>query len=255
MSTYNRNAHEAGISAEAFKAVFAAKSSYPQNGLRDAEKSDKDTVVLVESRSFYRECISQALSSTTTLNVVAVNSIEEWTEFSSKISAVAIVLCTWGGRGACEGKCEIAVLSHVANSPPVIMLSDDEDPNYIIRHLEQGVRGFISTSTPIGIVVEAIRLVKAGGTFVPARSLIEAQKLVKGSPSSSHLPEGIFTTRQLAVIDALRRGKSNKIIAYELNMCESTVKVHVRNIMKILNAKNRTQVAFITNELLSQKSL
>ncbi|MGU3537814.1 LuxR C-terminal-related transcriptional regulator, partial [Methylobacterium sp. A54F] len=46
---------------------------------------------------------------------------------------------------------------------------------------------------------------------------------------------------------ALRKGTPNKIIAYELNMCESTVKVHVRNIMKKLKAKNRTEVAYLTN--------
>jgi DNA-binding NarL/FixJ family response regulator len=39
---------------------------------------------------------------------------------------------------------------------------------------------------------------------------------------------------------------ANKLIAYELNMCESTVKVHIRNIMKKLNATNRTQVAYLT---------
>jgi DNA-binding NarL/FixJ family response regulator len=52
------------------------------------------------------------------------------------------------------------------------------------------------------------------------------------------------------VIDALRRGKPNKIIANELNMRESTVKVHVRNIMKKLNATNRTQVAYLATRLL-----
>ncbi len=54
----------------------------------------------------------------------------------------------------------------------------------------------------------------------------------------------MFTARQAAVIEALRRGKANKIIAYELSMCESTVKVHIRNIMKKLNATNRTEVAY-----------
>nr|WP_246482341.1 LuxR C-terminal-related transcriptional regulator [Methylopila capsulata] len=58
---------------------------------------------------------------------------------------------------------------------------------------------------------------------------------------------GRFTARQAAVVDALRQGKANKIIAYELNMRESTVKVHVRNIMRKLKAKNRTEVAFMTS--------
>jgi DNA-binding NarL/FixJ family response regulator len=53
----------------------------------------------------------------------------------------------------------------------------------------------------------------------------------------------------MAVIEMIRQGKANKTIAYELNMCESTVKVHVRNIMKKLRARNRTQVAFIANQM------
>ena len=61
---------------------------------------------------------------------------------------------------------------------------------------------------------------------------------------------GQIPSRQAAVIEALRRGKANKIIAYELNMRESTVKVHVRNIMKKLKATNRTEVAYIANEMM-----
>ena len=57
----------------------------------------------------------------------------------------------------------------------------------------------------------------------------------------------VFTTRQAAVLSALREGKSNKIIAYDLSMRESTVKVHVRNIMRKLNAHNRTEVAYKIN--------
>ena len=47
------------------------------------------------------------------------------------------------------------------------------------------------------------------------------------------------------MVEAIRQGKPNKIIAYELNMCESTVKVHVRAIMKKLKARNRTEVAYL----------
>jgi DNA-binding NarL/FixJ family response regulator len=54
-----------------------------------------------------------------------------------------------------------------------------------------------------------------------------------------------LTARQAAVVDALRRGMANKAIAHALRMQESTVKVHVRNVMKKLRASNRTEVAFI----------
>jgi len=64
------------------------------------------------------------------------------------------------------------------------------------------------------------------------------------SPPRAAAPDrSTFTTRERHVIGAIKQGKSNKIIAYELSMCESTVKVHVRHIMKKLGARNRTAVA------------
>lgn len=56
-----------------------------------------------------------------------------------------------------------------------------------------------------------------------------------------------LTARQAAVVDALRRGMANKAIAHALRMQESTVKVHVRNVMRKLRATNRTEVAFIVS--------
>ena len=61
-----------------------------------------------------------------------------------------------------------------------------------------------------------------------------------------------LTPRELSVIDLLREGKPNKLIAAQLDMQESTVKVHVRNILKKLNATNRTHAAFVANRLLGQ---
>jgi DNA-binding NarL/FixJ family response regulator len=102
--------------------------------------------------------------------------------------------------------------------------------------------------------MHAIDLVRAGGTFVPASSLIAAHHAPE-TQADVQKSNGLFTTRQAAVIDALRQGKQNKIIAYELKMRESTVKVHVRNIMKKLNATNRTQVAYLVTQLSDECSL
>jgi DNA-binding NarL/FixJ family response regulator len=55
---------------------------------------------------------------------------------------------------------------------------------------------------------------------------------------------GRLTSRQMMVLSHLQQGKANKIIAHELNMSESTVKVHVRNIMRKMGATNRTEAAY-----------
>ena len=78
-----------------------------------------------------------------------------------------------------------------------------------------------------------------------ASSLIAAHRLQE-SPSTA-----VQKSNGAAVVEALQRGKPNKIMAYELKMRESTVKVHVRNIMKKLHTTNRTEVAYKTNLLLN----
>ena len=133
---------------------------------------------------------------------------------------------------------------------PTIVLSDGDELEQIISALDSGARGYIPTDLTLDVAIEAVRLVRAGGVFVPASSLVAARRTSDASNGAPPSPGGIFTARQAAVVDALRRGKANKVIAYELKMRESTVKVHVRNIMKKLNAKNRTEVAFMANELI-----
>jgi DNA-binding NarL/FixJ family response regulator len=120
-----------------------------------------------------------------------------------------------------------------------------------MKALEAGARGVIPTSLPLPVAVEAMRLVTVGGTFVPASCLTTLQRASHDTATADPAGAGIFTSRQAAVIEALRKGKANKIIAYELNMRESTVKVHVRNIMKKLKARNRTEVAYIANGMMT----
>ena len=87
-----------------------------------------------------------------------------------------------------------------------------------------------------------------------AIDVLQSQKSQAEPAEETQKATSLFTSRQLAVIEALRKGKANKIIAYELNMRESTVKVHVRNIMKKLKARNRTEVAYLANSMLSGDS-
>ena len=112
------------------------------------------------------------------------------------------------------------------------VLSDYEDPGNIREAFEVGVRGYLTTSLASLVAVQAVHLVCAGGTFAPAAALlIRRPGATRRGPAARRVIEG-FTQRQAQILDCLRRGMANKLIAYELSMCESTVKVHVRNIMK-----------------------
>jgi DNA-binding NarL/FixJ family response regulator len=166
-------------------------------------------------------------------------------------------LIVMSGSGLGREAQEEMVAGYLAMCPPsipAVVFCESEDPERVVDLLARGIRGCISTSLSMDVIVQALRLVRAGGQFVPANCLIAAQRAAAKQHVSNESGDGaeLFTTRQIAVIEALRKGKANKAIAYELNMCESTVKVHVRNIMKKLKARNRTEVAYLANELLRQ---
>jgi DNA-binding NarL/FixJ family response regulator len=142
----------------------------------------------------------------------------------------------------------LLLVSQSSHRIPSILLSDSENPDRIVEALEQGARGYIPTSVAFDVAIKAMRLVRAGGIFVPASSL--TVKHSSDGSTANQIGDIKLTPRQVAVVEALRRGKANKIIAYELNMRESTVKVHVRNIMRKFKATNRTEIAFKANRML-----
>jgi len=122
----------------------------------------------------------------------------------------------------------------------------------------QEIHGYIPTSLAPPIVAAAIRLVLAGGTFIPL-------ELIASEASYAAQPETLLTesdaavmprltSREADVLQLLRLGKPNKIIAFDLAISESTVKVHVRNIMKKMRVTNRTQVALLTDTNMARDS-
>ena len=212
--------------------------------------SEMEVITLIEPRALTRDCLAYCLGSLHGHIVVPYASIETWLAADSHDSASVILMGITGEPGGPEIMKQIANVVHAAGISPVIILSDVQELEQIMDVLHLGVRGYIPTSLPLDVALEAIRLVKAGGTFVPASCLMAAKRFENFSRLKTTSAHGLFTARQAAVVEALRRGKANKTIAYELNMSESTVKVHVRNIMKKLRAKNRTEVVFLTNALL-----
>jgi DNA-binding NarL/FixJ family response regulator len=136
-----------------------------------------------------------------------------------------------------------------------VVLSDRDDVDEANRALTHGARGYIPTSVECEVAVAALRLIGAGGTFVPADALRSTAAKMDDQPEGGRQRRSDgrdLTPRELSVIDLLREGKPNKLIATRLDMQESTVKVHVSNILKKLNAANRTHAAFVANRLLGR---
>jgi DNA-binding NarL/FixJ family response regulator len=198
-------------------------------------------IAVIESRTFLRECIRRSARLALPLPIITYSTVFELEQQHSPASPeIVIVSLTEAGSEAVVNT--LTKLSELFPGIPVIVLADKTDLELALTAIRHGARGYIPFTLRFDIAVEAVRLVLAGGTYVPLDCVLATggSGIAAGKPSPS--AEAV-TSRELAVVRAIQQGKSNKVIAYHLNMCESTVKVHIRNIMKKLKATNRTEVA------------
>jgi len=211
------------------------------------------TVFYIDKQRLGRDCLSKQLT----------DHLPEWTiESASSIQDLQrndirrcqtslVVLNTHGASvDSAEVADEMAMIAEAAPGSPLVILSDLDDATQVLLATRRGARGYLPASLPLPQAIGAIRLVSEGGTYIPACILLAPSLNQPAVPPRRTDGRGNpieFSRRQQQVLGLLQRGKQNKIIAHELGMCESTVKVHIRHIMRKLNARNRTQVVLLTN--------
>jgi DNA-binding NarL/FixJ family response regulator len=211
------------------------------------------SVGLIDPKALTRQSIAETLAKALPEYVtIAVSSCEELLEMRSKPRSWVLIIIHIRSaqlRDVWIQNTIEFVRQHLAGTP-VALLSDRDDVENVLEALTCGVRGFISTSLEAELAIAAFRLIGAGGTFIPTDALHAATAKIDTGSDYERLPEELeLTLRELSVIDLMCEGKPNKVIAGKLDLQESTVKVHVRNILRKLNAANRTQAAFVANRL------
>ncbi|HZQ62878.1 MAG TPA: response regulator transcription factor, partial [Casimicrobiaceae bacterium] len=122
-----------------------------------------------------------------------------------------------------------------------------EDPDIVRDVLALGVAGYIPKTDPPAVVVSAVQLMLAGGSYVPPRLIRN-----DGAPQQAQaMPSFGLTSRQLEVLRLLAQGLPNKAIARELGVSDGTVKVHLLAVFRALNVRNRTAAVIAARDHLS----
>lgn len=223
-----------------------------------AGKVDQDLqtrIVIIDENALSRSCLTRCLTANEgNFATEGYSDVAEWEKAESTVSNPIVLLCATGRKATDAAiRRDLDLIIQAAPGARVVIVSDYEESTEIVAALERGAKGYIAMSSNLDVAIAAIRLVRAGGTFVPASGLLSsrssANQAVEEIESNGRSRQTVFTQRQLEVIDRLRQGESNKLIAYKLNMGECTVKVHVRNIMRKIKARNRTEVAILTKDM------
>lgn len=175
-----------------------------------------------------------------------------------------IIIYNVGGASVADTSHRKRIKMLRALGEPIVIFSDNDDPDESVLALTSGAQGFLHAGTSAELARQALTFIFQGGTYFPPplkprQRGVEPAKLLDASTGEagpagqvSDLPERVLgpgpsndslTQRQISVLKGLKRGDSNKAIARELGLREGTVKVHVRQIMRKLGVTNRTKVA------------
>jgi DNA-binding NarL/FixJ family response regulator len=227
-------------------------------------QTEQIAVLLVDQRAWTRDALARALEAASPdYHVRCFESVFELERAAPAPSQVVLLNLNGIALADCSITTAVATARSRLPDVPVVAIADSVDAEDILSAVEGGLRGYIPNSLEFQLVVEGLRFVTAGGTFVPAEPLLAS--FDTGScygappPQSGHAeavepvngpPPGISVTpRESAVLDGLRQGLSNKQIARQLGLCEPTIKVHIRHIMRKFGVANRTQVALLAERL------
>jgi DNA-binding NarL/FixJ family response regulator len=212
-----------------------------------AEAGQECVVALVDPSRLRRECLKLALhgheAAWRLLDVGSADDVLRLAEGGQKFDLLLLGAAT----AELVDLAQIELLRNALPDTPIVVAAENDNPHRARLILNAGTRGFLPASLSLKVLLGALDLVLAGGIYVPS-SLIDPnppRAANAAAPKRAGEPWSELTRRQRDVLGLIAQGKSNKLIADALTMSESTVKAHVKQIIKRLHVANRTQAALL----------
>lgn len=143
-----------------------------------------------------------------------------------------------------QGMSCLEALRRLTPSTPIVVVSAVDDPRIMQDVIMGGANAFVPKSASGLVLINALRVILAGGTYMPA-GVLAAMRQTEAAPGRDEL-----TLRQRRVLELLATGLSNKHIARTLEISEITVKAHVSAIFRKLGVTNRVQAGLEARRLL-----
>jgi len=198
--------------------------------------------LIVEDHPLFREALEGALRMVApAADIVQATSIDGALEQVATAAEFDLILLDLSMPGT-TGLSGIIRIRKAFPKIPVVIVSGHQDRQIISGAMSLGVSGYILKSSSKQDLAQSIGEVLRGSVCVPAvyRGLVRP---LRASCPAQDLLKRLYelTPQQLRVLEMLKRGLQNKQIAYELKISETTVKVHVSDILRKLNVLSRTK--------------
>lgn len=188
-------------------------------------------VMLADDHPVVREGLRAAINRGPDMHIVAeaANGREAVDKFFTEKPDVALLDLRMPVMNGLE---TVATICQKDPAARLVVLTTYEDEEDIYRSLRAGAQGYVLKNVEVAQLMECIRAVAAGGTWIPPAI---------GAKLANRIADQELTPREMEVLRALSTGKSNKEIGSAFNISEATVKVHVTHILEKLKVTGRTE--------------
>ena len=205
---------------------------------------EKIKVLIADDHALIHEALAFALSRTEDFEVDSVSSLlGVETAIASKSYNVLLLDLVMPGM---DGITSVERIVKMAPNTNVVVFSGEVNVAFLLKATEKGAKGFISKQMGMKSIANAIRLIDGGDVYVPI-SLVRDETI--SSHGGSVAAPGALTKLEMNILERVSGGKTNKQIAWDLQITEVNVKMYMRTICRKLNAKNRAHAAIKAREV------
>lgn len=194
------------------------------------------------------KCLAGFPLRATVLQASSLNEAIQIFETEDDIDLITLELMMPGMNGIAG----VNHMSSISGDVPVLVVTGSMRQDEIQGSIDLGAAGFVSKSRGLEEVIDVIKTVVDGGTYVPETDDIP-NVATREIPESEELSR--LTRRERDVLRYLVNGLPNKAIARELSLEEVTIKIHLHNVYKKLGVCNRTQAAAMAIGIVAITSL
>jgi DNA-binding NarL/FixJ family response regulator len=202
--------------------------------------------IVADDHPMVREALSLALRTAFTgARVTQVGSFEEASAAIAAQPETDLVILDLDMPGM-QGLAGVAALRNLYPAAPLVIVSATRNPAAMRQAVEMGAAGFIPKSAPMEEIVGSVRAVLAGEVVLPAGAgdgVLPSQDVDLAARAAS------LTPQQHRVFALMSEGKPNKIIAYDMQIGEATVKAHVTEILRKMGVHSRSQAIVLAQRL------
>ncbi len=199
-------------------------------------------IIILDDLPFRRACIAHMLRPYFTANggMLSAHSIADAPLHTVDVEIVLLVI--GAETNALQTISDIASKIRESGKSLAVLSTMQSEPDVARSAFHYGASAFLTSDMDPTLVLRALDLVAAGGSFCSPSALAASSASI-ATRHDGQKTENEATTRQQEVMRHLREGLSNKSIARRMMISEATVKIHIRHIMRKIGVQNRTQVA------------